>query len=365
MSAVAGNRRIGPLDVRSTVVVANGTEGEPASAKDKTLLSVSPHLVLDGAVLAAGAVGAREIVLCVDRAAGGVAGIAAAALAERQRARIDPVPIRMVATPTRYVAGEESALVHWLNGGEAKPTVVPPRPFQRGVGGRPTLVQNVETLANLALIARYGADWFRSLGTAADPGTTLVTISGAVSRPGVYEVALGQKVSTALVAAGADWEDVQAVLIGGYFGTWVPGAALTETRLSAESLGAVGASLGCGVLFALPAGACGLAEIAGVTRWLAGQNAGQCGPCLHGLPAIATAMAALVQGDPHGHAEMQARRWLHMVAGRGACKHPDGTARFVESGLGVFAAEVDRHRHRGPCPPQAPLLPAPASGGWR
>jgi NADH:ubiquinone oxidoreductase subunit F (NADH-binding) len=347
------------------IVVANGTEGEPASLKDKTLLAAAPHLVLDGAVLAAEAVGAREVVLCVERSAAAPHALDLA-LRERRAAGCDRIPIRLATTPNRYLAGEESALVHWLNGGEAKPTFTPPRPFVRGVSGRPTLVDNVETLAHLALIARFGAEWFRTLGTAADPGTTLVTLSGAVSRPGVYEVPLGIPLGSVLSAAGATVADLRAVLVGGYFGAWIPGGGAGEVTLSVEGLGRAGASLGCGVLAALPRGVCGLAESARVARWLAAQSTGQCGPCVNGLDAIARAMAVLVGGDVDGRAEWQLRRWLDMVKGRGACHHPDGAARFVESCLRVFADEIALHRHRGPCPDRTyPLLPVPAPGGWR
>jgi len=181
LAAVAGRRR--------PVVVANGTEGEPLSAKDKTILATAPHLVLDGLVLAARAVGAREAVVCVGRRAGRVRAAVEAAVAERALSGRDGVEITVAVTPDRYVVGEETALVHWLNGGDAKPTTTPPRPFERGVAGRPTLVQNVETLAHVALIGRFGAGWYRGVGTADDPGSTLVTIGGAVERPGMYEVA--------------------------------------------------------------------------------------------------------------------------------------------------------------------------------
>jgi NADH:ubiquinone oxidoreductase subunit F (NADH-binding) len=358
LAAVASRRR--------SIVVANGTEGEPASSKDKTLLTVAPHLVLDGAVIAADAVGAREIVLCVERSATRALEVIESALAERRHAHIDPVEIRVAATPSRYVAGEESALVHWLNGGEAKPTAIPPRPFERGVAGRPTLVDNVETLAHIALIARYGASWFRALGTPTDPGTTLLTVSGAVSRPGVYEAPLGVPLTSVLDAAGGTITGLGAVLVGGYFGTWIPSGAAAEVDLSVESLGRAGASLGCGVLAALPLGACGLEESARVARWLADQSAGQCGPCVFGLDAIASAMDVLVRGDASGQAEQQLHRWLGMVSGRGACRHPDGAARFVQSSLSVFADEIIRHRHRGPCRPTAGhWLPLTRTAGWR
>jgi NADH:ubiquinone oxidoreductase subunit F (NADH-binding) len=349
------------------VVVANGTEGEPASAKDKTLLSVAPHLVLDGAVLAGMAVGAREVVLCVDRAFPALSQMLDVVIRERDRRGVDALPIRLERPPNRYVTGEETALISWLNGGEAKPAFVPPRPFERGVGGRPTLVQNVETFAHIALIARFGSQWFRGLGTQADPGSALVTCSGAFARTGVSEIPLGLPLRALCKATGTEPDAVQALLVGGYFGTWIPADAIGTARLSGASLKTRDASFGCGVLFALPEDRCGLAESARVARWLADQNAGQCGPCVNGLDAIARAMTALVNGDRKGDGARYLDRWITMVKGRGACKMPDGTARFVESSLRTFASEVQRHRKHGPCAAShaAPMLPLPRTGGWR
>jgi NADH:ubiquinone oxidoreductase subunit F (NADH-binding) len=345
--------------------VANGTEGEPLSAKDKTLLTFAPHLVLDGLVLAAGAVGARQATLCVERTAAVTIEAVSRALHERSRARLDPVEVELARTPDRYVAGEESALVHWLNGGEAKPTFVPPRPYERGVAGRPTLIANVETLAQMALIARHGPEWWRSVGTAEDPGATLMTVSGAVARPGVYEIPFGIALEALLGAAGAPVPVAGPVLVGGYFGTWIPPARIGQVDLASASLGRAGASFGCGAIAVLPEGSCGLAESARVARWLADQNAGQCGPCMFGLPAIAAAMEAIVAGERSREAERLVGRWTAMVKGRGACKHPDGVARFVESSLRTFAADVVEHRRRGPCPSRPAILPAPEKGGWR
>ncbi len=350
---------------RTPVVVVNGTEGEPLSAKDKSLLTYAPHLVIDGAALVAEAVGARRVIMCVDRSAVRPAAALQAALVERRG--LDELDIELRGTPSRFVVGEETALVHWLNGGDAKPTLVPPRPFERGVAGRPTLVQNVETLAHLALIARYGADWFRQLGPSGDPGTRLLTVSGAVREPGVLEVVSGIALRGALDAAGLAAGPPPPVLVGGYFGTWLHPDVVDTVDLGTDSLRAVGASPGCGVVWALPDGVCGLAESARVARWYANQSAGQCGPCANGLPAIADALTAMANGSRPPGTDGDLQRWLAMVAGRGACRHPDGAARFVASTVRVFAAEIDLHARRGPCPTsgRAGTLPTPRGGGWR
>ena len=329
---------------RGAVLIANGVESEPASAKDASLLARAPHLVLDGVALAAGAVSAEQAYLCVSLP--GQAEALSAAVAERVGR--DPVPVAVTMVPERYVASEESALVHYLNGGPAVPLFTPPRPFERGVRGRPTLVSNVETLANVALISRYGAGWFRLLGVSSAPGSALVTITGAVRRPGVHEIALGTPLRDVLELAGSMDAAPQAVLAGGYFGSWLPASVALNAAASAPGLRAAGASLGAGVLLVLPAGGCGLAETARVVRYLAGQSAGQCGPCLNGLPEIAAAMEQAAFGAATGRGLRALHNLSGLVEGRGACHLPDGVARLVASALRVFADDVRRHQ-RGPC----------------
>jgi NADH:ubiquinone oxidoreductase subunit F (NADH-binding) len=170
----------------------------------------------------------------------------------------------------------------------------------------------------------------------------LATVSGAVTEPGVREVPVGISLEELLAAAGGPARPLQAVLVGGYHGTWVPARA-AAVPLSRAGLGTVGGTIGAGVVVALEAGHCGLAAAAGVVAYLSRQSAGQCGPCLNGLPAMAQALSALAEG--RGRADLPARvQWLaDLVDGRGACHHPDGTARLVRSSLTVFGDEVMRH----------------------
>ncbi len=328
------------LNRRGAVLVVNGSETEPASAKDRLLLKRLPHLVLDGAALCAAATGAREVIVKLGERAGDVARALEGAIAVRAE---DRVKIRVVTGTGGYVTGEESAVIHALNGGDAVPTLVPPRPYERGYRGRPTLVQNPETLAQIALVGRYGPRWYRELGTDADPGSALVTISGAVAAPGVYELAFGTSLRDLLAAAGGSAEPLRALLIGGYFGTWVAAEDALGIRLAREELRRVGCSLGAGVLIALGESSCGLHESARVIDYLAAQSSGQCGPCVFGLRAIADSVGALADGAGDDHLR-RVRRWSADVRGRGACHHPDGAVRFVRSAIGVFADELAEHR---------------------
>lgn len=329
-----------------TVIVANGCEGEPASRKDRALLELAPHLVLDGAAVAATALSADTIIICVHRADPAAARLHAAVA---QRAG-DPAVARIVEVPGRYVASEESALVNFLNTGTARPTTKPPRPFERGVRGRPTLVANVETLAHLALIARFGPDWFRMVGTSDSPGTALVTVGGAAAVSGVYEIPLGVPIAEALAVAGPVREAIQAVLVGGYGGGWLPLPAAAAVPMTHADLRAAGAALGVASLVALPTAACGVAETARLAGYLADESARQCGPCMFGLPAVAADVAALAQASGAQRTTLdRLRRRLTLLPGRGACGHPDGFARLVQSALRTFADDVRSHAAGRPC----------------
>lgn len=351
MRAVAGGRR-------AAVVVVNAAEGEPASGKDRLLLTVAPHLVLDGAALAAQAVGAREIVICVhaeDEATDGrngrvttLADAVLRAVAERDQGRLVPAPTRVVTVPPRYVASEETALIAAINGGAAVPSFTPPRPFERGVGGRPTMVSNAETYAHIALIARHGAAWFRSCGSPDAPGTALFTVSGAVARPGVVEAPLGTPVGEILRMAGGPTESLQAVLAGGFGGTWLPPARF-DLATTPRAFRAAGAALGPGILIALPEQACGVAETARILAWLADETAGQCGPCMFGLPAIADDFARIAACRADTALYQRLERRLDVIQGRGACAHPDGAVRLAVSALRVFGRHLRVHARAGSC----------------
>jgi NADH:ubiquinone oxidoreductase subunit F (NADH-binding) len=222
-------------------------------------------------------------------------------------------------------------------------------------------VQNVETLANVALIARHGADWFRRLGTAQEPGSALVTVLGAVRAPGVGEIELGTTLRDVLTGFGGMTAMPQAFLVGGYFGTWVAARDAVDLPFTNEALRPLGASLGARTLIVLPQDACGLAETARVVRYLARESAGQCGSCFFGLPAIATAFERLASGGADApNALERLARLVPQVAGRGACAHPTGATRLVASALRVFAQEIDRHRAGSCCGPHhPPVLPVP------
>jgi NADH:ubiquinone oxidoreductase subunit F (NADH-binding) len=327
-------------------IVVNATESEPASRKDRTLLGRAPHLVLDGALATARATGARDLTVAVHDEA------LAAGVRSAVRERADARHVRVRAIGGGFAAGEARAVVRALQGGRPVPTGRRTPPTATG-----TFVGNAETFAHLAVLLRLGPRRFAETGTHAEPGTTLLTVGGAVRRPGVVEIPLGTPLGIVLAAAGAA-EQPQAVVIGGYHGAWL--APLPQLRLSREGLRAAGGAFGAGVVLVLDQHTCALGELSRVAGWLAGESARQCGPCRFGLPALAADVAALAAGR---RALASAFAHARAVDGRGACAHPDGAARFVSSGLHLLQDETDRHLAGGGC--GRPVLGQLPIGGSR
>ena len=326
-------------------VLVNGAEGEPLSAKDRALMAARPHLVLDGALLAAAAVGAREITLYVGASHVDAQVSLRHALAERRRL---PVPVRMVLAPDAYVAGEESAAVHFINVADARPTVTPPRPFESGIDGRPTLVQNVESLASVALIARYGSEWYRQAGRGEARGTALVTVSGA-PHGGVREIELGTRIGELGAVSGVQPDRSDAVLLGGYFGRWMAREQAWGLPLDPLALRSAGATFGAGVVSFLSSDQCGVAATATVLEYMAAQSAAQCGPCVFGLRSIADTAYALASNRAAPHDVERIERWSGQITGRGACRHPDGAVGLMQSALVTFGRDFSVHARRGGC----------------
>ncbi|MEW1958190.1 NADH-ubiquinone oxidoreductase-F iron-sulfur binding region domain-containing protein [Kineococcus sp. NPDC059986] len=305
------------------VVVVNGVEGEPLSRKDATLLTTVPHLVLDGAVAAATTVGAPDVVVCA--AAG--PGLEAVRRAAGERGGVDgPVHVHVVAAAPGFVAGQESAVVAHLDGFAARPRGTGVPLWRSGLAGRPTVVKNVETLARTGLLARHGHQ----------PDTVLLTLATAAG-PRVLEVPAGSALDVVLdregVATGA------GVLLGGYHGTWTPSDVTVPLTVDAVR---------AGVVRPLLAGECPLAVTAVVVGHLAAASVRQCGPCTFGLPRLHQLTLALAAGRLDADGVHELRRTVGLLVDRGACRHPDASARTVASALTAFPAEVAAHR-RGAC----------------
>jgi NADH:ubiquinone oxidoreductase subunit F (NADH-binding) len=340
-------RAVAEHSAGDAVVVVNGAEGEPRSAKDRALMEHRPHLVLDGAIAAAEAVGAPDVILYV----GSEHAAARRALVQANAER-GPNPgarVQLVAAPVGYVGGEATAVVHYLNAGDARPTFLDARPHERGVAGRPTLVQNVESLAQAALIARFGDAWYREVGRGATRGSALITVSGTNVRPTIREIEYGTPVGeVARLSAAAS--SASAVLLGGYFGAWAAFDEVRDEPLDPVTMREHGLGFGCGVVsFSGPA-TCGVTATAEIMTYMAGSSAAQCGPCVYGLADIAHAVRRLADGTALDHDLDRIGGWAALVEGRGACHHPDGAIALLRSALRVFADDFARHQAHRPCP---------------
>jgi NADH:ubiquinone oxidoreductase subunit F (NADH-binding) len=321
------------------VVVANGEEGEPASVKDRWLLRNRPHLVLDGLRLAARMVSAgRAYVYVSDPAA-----------AESVKSALDAIepdvlaglPITLLTVDPGYVAGEETAAVRVINGGPAKPTDKPPRPFEEGVGHLPTMVSNVETLALIPFLQRHGAEEFRRHGTSMSPGTFLATITGAGKPAALYEIPHGLAFTELLDLHGVPADQVHGVLMGGYFAGLLNRDVLDVT-LDHESLRRLNSGLGCGAITILTDD-CPVAVAASVLAYFDRENAGQCGSCFNGTAAMSAVTEALRDGVAAQEDLARLERWSVVLRGRGACATLDAATNMAASLLSAFPQVVDRH----------------------
>jgi len=325
---------------RRAVVVVNAAEGEPASYKDAALMTLAPHVVLDGAAAVAHALGTREVHIVVPSELPSLRLIVEQALRERARAG-ERLKVRLHDAQPWFVAGQAQAVLQLLAGRENLPVTAWQPEAVSGHRGRPTLLSNAETFAQLGHLARVGSAGYAAHGTADEPGTTLLTMRGDGWEPQVREVAFGTPLAEVLTTS----ELAQPLLLGGYHGSWLRPAALRGLTLSRKAIAAAGASIGAGVMLPLEAGTCPLVRTAELAEYLAGESAGRCGPCRNGLPAMADEVRALVHG---GGSVRRVEELCGLVTGRGACAHPDGTARLVASMLTRFPDEVASHR-RGTC----------------
>ncbi|MGV8908187.1 MAG: NADH-ubiquinone oxidoreductase-F iron-sulfur binding region domain-containing protein [Propionicimonas sp.] len=312
---------------RGAVVVVNLSEGEPASHKDEALAMLRPHLILDGAVLAARALGARRVHLVLPGDKPLVGTRISAALAER--AGSERIEWRTHNADVGFVSGQARAVIELISGRANLPVTAWAPEAVSGYRGRPTLLSNAETFAQLASIWVHGPN----------PGTMLITRDGDTFDAKVAEVVLGAPWSAVLSPTELD----RPVLLGGYHGAWVPGGALTGRRIANEDLAGLGARLGAGVVLPLPSGSCPVHVTARIVSYLAGQSAQRCGPCRFGLPTLALAVEDVDRGV--GPVE-RLDKLAGLLSGRGACAHPDGTVRLVASLQRSFGEELRLHQRQ-------------------
>jgi NADH:ubiquinone oxidoreductase subunit F (NADH-binding)/hemerythrin-like domain-containing protein len=304
----------------ATTVVVNGAEGEPGTLKDRTLLRRNPYRVLEGALIAAEAVGADGVVVCLKQSFHREVARVTQAIHEIEEAGWAPdVHLSVVTGPSSYLFGEETAMLEVIEGRQPFPRIDPP--FRRGLGvdragvghsasrvhlaalggtdASPALVNNVETLANVAAIIRHGADWFRSIGTEESPGTVLCTVTGHTRRHGVGELPMGTTLAEVIHLVGGGPRPGRELMaaLSGVANPIIP-ADRFDTPVAFESMAAIGSGLGAGGFIVFQDGTDMRAVAHGVARFLAIESCGQCEPCKRdGL-----AVAEILGRSPHGPA---------------------------------------------------------------
>ncbi|MFL6004438.1 MAG: NADH-ubiquinone oxidoreductase-F iron-sulfur binding region domain-containing protein [Nocardioides sp.] len=316
------------------IMVVNMSEGELASAKDHALALTRPHLVLDGVVATAKALRSRKVHVVLPGERPEAAAAMKRAIAERR----DGVNIYTTTAASRFVAGQAKAVVELLSGRPNLPATSWAPEAVKGLKGRPTLLSNGETWARVGLLVLRGAEEYMSIGTPEEPGATLLTMNMPGSVPIVFEAAYGDRLRDYIPQ---DRHGLPA-MVGGFHGSWATWETLASAKVSVNKMRAMGNALGAGLVLSSPE--CPVTLTARTVEYLAGQSAQRCGPCFNGLPALAREVTAIHDG--HGGLE-RVEQLAKLVVRRGACAHPDGTVRLVNSMLSTFADEVAAHAKGG------------------
>jgi len=349
------------IEADQRYVIANGFEADPGAQLDRTLMERDPHAVVEGTALAAYAIGARHAYICVRSGAATARRRLAAAVdaaleagylgADALGSGFD-LEIEVVEVPGGFVVGEETVLIRALENKRAQPDQRPPYPAQNGLWERPTVVNNVETLALVPWIVANGATEFAAIGDRANPGTTLVQISGAVGRPGIAEVPTGVTVGRLIeevgggVRAGAS---LKAVLVGGPAGGFLPADGL-DVAFGAAALEEAGAIWGSGTLVAVDAGTC-LVEMATLLgRYLSDESCGKTIPCRIGVRRMYEIGARATTGLARPTDQQLLTDLAADIRDGALCGLERCAPNPFMSGMRYFAAEFEDHFVRGTCP---------------
>ena len=374
-------------DTLNTSVVVNAAEGEPGTYKDRTIIRVNPYAVLEGALIAAGAMNAKSVVIAtkaefkeeVDRLRAAIAEVAAAGWCGE-------VDVQILEGPSEYLYGEETALLEVIDGRPPFPRIAPP--FRRGIdevvksdddaesgsglsanvqmattdeasAAPPVLVNNVETMANVAGIVALGAEWFRSVGTTESPGTIVCTITGAVRKPGVAELRMGTTLREAIDRAGGGLlpgAQVKAVLVG--VSNTVLTADQLDTELSYEAMKSIGSGLGSAGFIVVDDNTSAIGVAAGASRFLAVESCGQCTPCKQDGAEIAELLGKLARAEAGPEDLETVRTRLGTITTGARCSLAGQHQAVVGGLLDAFAEQIGASAEPGATPVDVELVAA-------
>lgn len=341
-------------------VVANGGEDEPGSVKDRLLMENHPHLVVEGLLLSAFAVGAETAYLYVNRTLDKAIARLEGALHEARGRRFVgaavlgtslQVEVNLCKAPTEYVAGEDTAALEVIEGKSPLPRQKPPYPTTAGLFGQPTVVNNIETVANIPAIIRNGADWYRQHGTSESPGTMLFSLGEEVVRPGVYELPLGTPLQFLIYECGGGphWNSgLKAVLPGGPSSAFLLPDQL-DTPLDHRSMREAGSALGCGVVRLIPQGACMVEEVLRIAEFFARESCGQCPACRMETNTLVALLQRVQKGQGDQALLEQFSKVLEFNRGKGFCALINMPGPPLLSAIRLFRADFESHLTTGAC----------------
>ncbi len=331
-------------------LVCNGNEDEPGTFKDRLLLEETPHQLIEGALLAALAVGANRVVLYVNPDLTRSLAALQAALAQWQGSEFlqlasdalgQAIAVELVPSSGHYIGGEETAALEWIEGKFPFPRGKPPYPAQYGVHGCPTLINNVETLANIPAIVRHGADWFRGQGLGRGTGSKLYSLSGDVLHPGVYELPMGTTLRDLIFVHGGgllSGKPLKAVFTGGPSNTLLTPADL-DVSLDFDSLRERGAALGTGAMIVVSEGTGMVKRVAEYARFFAHSSCGQCISCKTGTATISRLLDRIDTGRGSADDLATLESLCRMLPGSGRCHLVNGVAQLLDSSFRHFRQE--------------------------
>jgi NADH-quinone oxidoreductase subunit F len=342
--------------------ISNSDEMEPGSFKDKLLMSGNPHQLIEGMIIGAYATGSEHAYVFLRSQYGEPAKRLNRAIAEAYgRGYLGKNILRsnyclemiLHVGAGRYICGEETALLNAIEGKRAIPRAKPPFPQVCGLWGKPAIVNNSETLANIPHIIKNGAQWYKNLSRCADGGTKIFGVSGRVKNPGAWELPMGITVRELLMEHAGGMRD------GYSFRGVIPGGGSTEflleehldTKMDFDSLQKVGSRLGTGTMVVLDDKTCPVGMVLNLERFFSRESCGWCTPCREGLPWVVEMLSAIEKGQGrHEDIAILHEQTRLLTPGSTFCVHAPGAMEPLRSALKYFRGDFERHVEEGRCP---------------
>lgn len=342
-------------------LVLNGGEDEPGSKKDRVLMENLPHLIIEGVVLASFAIGASKAYLYINANYDVATKSMEEALAEAKAQGYwgsnvlgsdFSLDIEWIPAPHNYVAGEDTAVLEVIEGKKAWPRPKPPFPVTVGLFGKPTSVNNVETLANVAPIILKGAQWYRSFGSPESPGTMIFSLNEDVNRPGVYELPFGTPLRYLIETCGGGMKGgkkIKAIMPAAPSSAFLPPEKI-DTPLDHNSMREAGSALGCGVVSLVAEDECIVEEVIRISEFFTKESCGQCPACRMETNTLTMLLKKAQQGQGGQAALDQCGKVLAFNKGKGFCSLIAMPGPPIESAIRLFPSDFEAHLTTGKCP---------------